>query len=84
MKKMFLAACAAAMMCGCSGGDTAADNPFFAEWDTPFGVPPFEQIKPEHYKPAFTQGMEEQKAEIEAIVNNTEDATFENTIVALD
>ena len=84
MKKMFLAACAAAMMCGCSGGDTAANNPFFAEWDTPFGVPPFEQIKPEHYKPAFTQGMEEQKAEIEAIVNNTEDATFENTIVALD
>ena len=84
MKKMFLAACAAAMMCGCSGGDTAADNPFFAEWGTPFGVPPFEQIKPEHYKPAFTQGMEEQKAEIEAIVNNTEDATFENTIVALD
>ena len=84
MKKMFLAACAAAMMCGCSGGDTAVDNPFFAEWDTPFGVPPFEQIKPEHYKPAFTQGMEEQKAEIEAIVNNTEDATFENTIVALD
>ncbi len=84
MKKMFFAACAAAMMCGCSGGDTAADNPFFAEWDTPFGVPPFEQIKPEHYKPAFTQGMEEQKAEIEAIVNNTEDATFENTIVALD
>lgn len=84
MKKMFFAACAAAMMCGCSGGDTAVDNPFFAEWDTPFGVPPFEQIKPEHYKPAFTQGMEEQKAEIEAIVNNTEDATFENTIVALD
>ena len=84
MKKMFLAACAAAMMCGCSGGDTAVDNPFFAEWNTPFGVPPFEQIKPEHYKPAFTQGMEEQKAEIEAIVNNTEDATFENTIVALD
>ena len=84
MKKMFFAACAAAMMCGCSGGDTAVDNPFLAEWDTPFGVPPFEQIKPEHYKPAFTQGMEEQKAEIEAIVNNTEDATFENTIVALD
>ena len=84
MKKMFLAACAAAMMCGCSGGDTAVDNPFFAEWDTPFGVPPFEQIKPEHYKPAFMQGMEEQKVEIETIVNNTEDATFENTIVALD
>lgn len=84
MRKMLLAACAAAMMCGCGGGKNTADNPFFTEWDTPFGVPPFEQIKPEHYKPAFMQGMEEQKAEIDAIVKNTEDATFENTIVALD
>ena len=84
MRKMFFAACTAAVMCGCGSGETATDNPFFAEWDTPFGVPPFEQIKPEHYKPAFLQGMEEQKVEIEAIVNNTDDATFENTIVALD
>ena len=84
MRKMFFAACAAAMLSGCSGGNTTPDNPFFTEWDTPFGVPPFEQIKPEHYKPAFMQGMEEQKAEVEAIVNNADDATFENTIVALD
>ena len=75
MRKMFFAACAAAMLSGCSGGNTTPDNPFFTEWDTPFGVPPFEQIKPEHYKPAFMQGMEEQKAEVEAIVNNADDAT---------
>ena len=81
---MFFAACTAAMMCGCGSGDAAADNPFFTEWQTPFGVPPFEVIKPEHYKPAFLLGMVEQKAEVEAIVNNEEEPTFENTIVALD
>ncbi len=85
MKKILMTACAAAMMCGCgTGTDKAVDNPLLAEWDTPFGAPPFEQIKPEHYLPAFIQGMEEQKAEIEAIVNNDEDPTFENTILALD
>ena len=51
---------------------------------TPFGVPPFDQIKFEHYKPALLQGMEEGRKEIEAIVNNPEEPTFENTIVALD
>lgn len=59
-------------------------NPFFVEYTTPFGVPPFDQIKVEHYKPAFLNGMEEQAKEIESIVNNPEEATFENTIVALD
>ena len=66
------------------GVDTSAVNPFFTEYTTPFGVPPFEQIKVEHYKPAFLKGMEEQTAEVEAIVNNPDKATFENTIVALD
>lgn len=84
MKKMIFAACAAAMMCSCSGGDTETNNPFFETWSTPWGVPPFEQIKPEHYKPAFLKAMELQKAEVESIVNNTEEPTFENTIVALD
>ncbi len=84
MKKIAITACAAAMMCGCGGNINKTDNPLLAEWDTPFGVPPFEQIKPEHYMPAFVLGMEEQKAEIEEIINNDEDPTFENTIVALD
>ena len=61
-----------------------APNPFFTEYTTPFGVPPFDKIEVAHYKPAFEKGMEEQKKEIDAIVNNPEEPTFENTIVALD
>ncbi|MDO5571382.1 MAG: M3 family metallopeptidase [Bacteroidales bacterium] len=60
------------------------ENPFFTEWNTPFGVPEFEKIKPEHYKPAFIEGMAQQNKEIEAIVNNPQAPTFENTIAALD
>jgi peptidyl-dipeptidase Dcp len=83
MKKLIMALSATAMICGCTC-EKKVDNPFFTEWDTPFGVPPFEQIMPEHYLPAFMQAMTEQKAEIEAIVTNNEPATFENTIAALD
>ncbi len=61
-----------------------APNPFFTEYTTPFGVPPFDKIEVAHYKPAFEKGMEEQKKEIDAIVNNPEEPTFENTIVAFD
>jgi peptidyl-dipeptidase Dcp len=61
-----------------------ADNPFFAEYDTPFKVPPFDIIKPEHFIPAYEKGMEQQKAEIEKLVSNPESPTFDNTIVALD
>ncbi len=60
------------------------ENPFFREWETPFQVPPFEQIKNEHFQPAFEKGMAEQQAEIEAIINNSEAPAFENTIVAFD
>ena len=61
----------------------AAENPFFSEYNTPFKVPPFDIIKPEHFIPAYEKGMEEHKADIEAIVNNTEAPSFDNTIVAL-
>lgn len=60
------------------------DNPFMEEWDTPYGVPPFDKIKPEHYLPAFEEGMKQQKENIDAIVNNTGDPTFENTIIPLE
>ncbi len=63
---------------------TKEQNPLLSEWDTPFGTPPFEQIKEAHYLPAFQAGIAEQKAEIEAIVNNAEAPSFENTLVALD
>lgn len=59
-------------------------NPFFAEFQTEYGVPPFDKIKLEHYEPAFLKGIEEQNRNIEAIIENPEVATFENTIVALD
>ncbi len=63
---------------------TTDENPFFVEWDTPFGTAPFEKIKNEHYLPALKKGIEEKKAEIKAIAENTEEPTFENTVVALD
>ena len=70
--------------------DTAADasqrasNPFFAEYKTPFGMPPFEKIKDEHYMPAFERAIAEQKAEIEAIANNSVKPTFANTIEEME
>ena len=59
-------------------------NPLLTEWTTPFGVPPFDQIRDEHYMPALRAGMEEHKAEIDAIANKPDPATFVNTIVALE
>lgn len=54
------------------------------EFDTPFGMPPFDQIRFEDYKPAFLAGIEQEDQEIEAIANNPEPPTFENTVVAMD
>ena len=64
--------------------EAEAPNPFLSEYTTPFQVPPFDQIKNEHYMPAFEAGMAEQQAEIDAIVNNPETPTFENTILPFD
>ena len=63
---------------------TDSSNPFFAQWDTPFGVPPFNRIKNEHYLPAFKEAIRQDDAEITAIVNNSDEPTFENTILPLD
>ena len=63
---------------------TESDNPFEQEWNTPFGVPPFNKIKDEHFMPAFKKGMEENLAEIDAIVKNTEAPTFANTLEAFE
>ncbi len=59
-------------------------NPFFSEFNTPFNVPPFEKIMAKHYLPAFEKGMADGRKEIEKIVKNGEEPTFENTIEALD
>ena len=82
MKRTIITACAAAIVCGSAMAN--GGNPFFTKYSTPYGIPPFEQIKAEHYKPAFIKGMEEQKKEIDAIVKNKRQADFENTIAALD
>ena len=82
MRKTIIATCAAAIVCG--SAMAKGGNPFLGKYTTPYGIPPFEQIKVEHYKPAFIKGMEEHKKEIDAIVNNKKPATFENTIAALD
>jgi len=63
---------------------TVSENPFFSEFDTPFGTPPFDKIKEEHFLPAFKEGIEQQKKEIAAITSNEEAPTFANTIEALE
>jgi peptidyl-dipeptidase Dcp len=62
----------------------SAQNPFFEEWKTPFGIAPFDQIKEEHYMPAIKKGMEEQLHAIDKITANNEAPTFNNTIEALE
>ncbi len=59
-------------------------NPFLTPQRTPFGVPAFDKVKTEHYMPAFREAIAQNEAEIEAIANNPEAPTFENTIEALD
>jgi peptidyl-dipeptidase Dcp len=59
-------------------------NPLLNEWDTPFGVPPFDEIENEHYLEAFRTAMAEHAAEVDEIVNNHDPATFANTIEALE
>ena len=60
------------------------NNPFFNEWDTPFQVPPFDQIEEAHYMPAFLEGLDKENKEIDKIINNTTSPTFENTIEAYE
>ena len=63
---------------------TDKTNPFFAEYNTPFNVPPFEKIMAKHYMPAFIKGMADGMVEIEKIANNKSDPTFKNTIETFD
>jgi len=62
----------------------AGSNMLLEDWDTPFGVPPFDEIDSEDYLPAMRAGVDEQNEEIDAIVNNADAPTFDNTIVALE
>ncbi|NBJ10470.1 M3 family metallopeptidase [Microvirga arsenatis] len=61
-----------------------AGNPLLTPWTTPFGLPPFESIAPDHFRPAFHQALAEQQAQIAAIAESAEEPTFANTIEALE
>jgi len=61
-----------------------ANNPFFADYDTPYGIPPFDKIKKSDYLPAFYHGITQNKLEIAAITQVKSRPTFENTIVAME
>ncbi len=63
---------------------TATANPLLQEWTALYGLPPFQQIRPEHFESAFDVAMRAQMAEIDAIANQAQPPTFENTVEALD
>ncbi len=65
-------------------GCASQENPFFTEWNTPHGTPPFDRIELAHYAPAFERGMQEQVAEVDAIIGSAEEPTFANTVEAFE
>lgn len=89
MTKLFYFYVLAAFLAACTQSSkdssmTDPGNPFFSEFDTPFGVPPFDRIHHRHFMPAYTAAMEIGRQEIDAIAGNAEAPTFENTIEALE
>ncbi len=87
MKKILLLICTTMVMIACNQKqvkEEKTDNPFFSEFQTPYGVPPFDRIQTEHYMPAFEEGMKQHNAEIGIIARSDQAPTFENTLVALD
>ena len=79
MKKFILI-----MLIAMTTASCAEKNPLLREWDTPFGVPPFEEIRNEDYMPALNKAIEVHNKEIDQIINCKEEPDFENTILALD
>ena len=79
IKKLILAGAALALITNCK-----MENPLLTESKAPFGAPEFDKIKTEHYLPAFEEGIKEGKAEIDAIVANPDEPTFDNTIEAME
>ena len=82
MKKVTILMSALTMaLVGCN---SLENNPLLQEWNTPYQTPPFSQIETKHYEPAIDFAIEQQRAEVDAIINNPEEPTFENTIVAME
>lgn len=87
MKRLFFLMVSVTLIAGVTQAvraETGEANPFFQPYNTPYNVHPFDRIKPEHFVPAFEEGMKRHLAEIDAIVNNPAEPTFENTIAAQD
>jgi peptidyl-dipeptidase Dcp len=83
MKKLALLMIIASVIFASCMQNEKNDNPLLNDFDTPFGVPPFDLIKASHFKPAYLKAFDEQKAEINAIINNPEEPDFNNTIKIL-
>ena len=92
MKKLFFIMSASALLGACGGNDMPVaqlpeidtNNPLLAEWDTPHQTPPFDKISISDYEPAFETAIAVSRAEVEAIVNNPAEPSFNNTILALE
>ncbi|PRD53894.1 M3 family metallopeptidase [Sphingobacterium gobiense] len=87
-KLKFLPFCivVATVVVGCQETDNTQNenNPLLSAYDTQFQVPPFDKIRDEHFRPAFKAALEQHNQEVDVIVDNTEEPTFQNTIVALE
>lgn len=83
---MLMAMAAGTMLFACGQSEEKSDmnNPFFEAYNTPFEVPPFDKIENAHFAPALREGIRQHQAEIDAIVANTEEPSFANTIEALE
>lgn len=79
MKKILISVLSVMALASCNNA-----NPLIDGWDTPYGIPPFAQIEEAHYLPAIEAGIKQQAEEIEAIIANTQEPTFENVIEAFD
>jgi peptidyl-dipeptidase Dcp len=80
---LIFAAALLLMLAGCKK-KTMNENPFLSDYQTPFQVPPFDKIDTTHYIPAFTEAITRENQDIDKIVNNAENPSFENTILAFD
>ncbi len=86
-KKSFIPFLVIASICvGCDNDERTNqdDNPLLGKYDTPFEVPPFDKIKNEHFRPAFEEALKQHNLEIDSIINNQEEPSFKNTVVALE
>lgn len=84
MKKSLLILACVSMVLATGFKKDNMDNPFLTGWNTPYNIPDFQKIKPEHYLPAFEAGMKQEDENIAAIVNNPSAPTFQNTIEAIE